>query len=58
MTIEVIDPVKDYAELMETLFDFDAIAKMFKGGFRMWEAPLTGKSARSGRNPTQAAIAR
>ncbi len=35
MTIEVIDPVKDYAELMETLFDFDAIAKMFKGGFRM-----------------------
>ena len=25
MTVEVIDPVADYAELMETLFDFDAI---------------------------------
>jgi phosphoglucomutase len=35
MTIEVIDPVKDYAELMETLFDFEAIRAMFKGGFRM-----------------------
>ncbi|MFI0847657.1 alpha-D-glucose phosphate-specific phosphoglucomutase [Mesorhizobium sp. IMUNJ 23232] len=35
MTVEVIDPVKDYAELMETLFDFDAIRAMFKGGFRM-----------------------
>jgi phosphoglucomutase len=35
MTVEVIDPVKDYAELMESLFDFAAIKKMFKGGFRM-----------------------
>ncbi|WP_442578598.1 alpha-D-glucose phosphate-specific phosphoglucomutase [Mesorhizobium sp. ASY16-5R] len=35
MTVDVIDPVKDYAELMETLFDFDAIRVMFKGGFRM-----------------------
>jgi len=35
MTIEVIDPVADYAQLMETLFDFDAIRAMFKGGFRM-----------------------
>jgi phosphoglucomutase len=35
MTVEVIDPVADYAELMETLFDFDAIRKMFKSGFRM-----------------------
>ena len=25
MTVEVIDPVADYAALMETLFDFDAI---------------------------------
>jgi polyphosphate glucokinase len=33
-------------------------ANAFKGGFRMWEAPLTGKSARSRRPPTQAAIAR
>ena len=35
MTVEVIDPVADYAELMETLFDFDAIRAMFAGGFRM-----------------------
>jgi phosphoglucomutase len=35
MAVEVIDPVADYAALMETLFDFDAIAKMFADGFRM-----------------------
>ncbi len=35
MTVEVIDPVSDFAELMESLFDFDAIRKMFKAGFRM-----------------------
>ncbi|TIO77113.1 MAG: alpha-D-glucose phosphate-specific phosphoglucomutase [Mesorhizobium sp.] len=35
MTVEVFDPVKDYAELMESLFDFDAIRANFKYGFRM-----------------------
>jgi len=35
MTIEVIDPVQDYAALMERLFDFDAIRALFAGGFRM-----------------------
>ncbi len=35
MTVEIVDPVTDYAELMESLFDFDAIRKMFAGGFRM-----------------------
>jgi phosphoglucomutase len=35
MTIEIVDPVKDYAELMESLFDFDAIRAHFKYGFRM-----------------------
>lgn len=35
MTIEVIDPVADYAELMARLFDFDAIRALFAGGFRM-----------------------
>ncbi|MBX3575919.1 MAG: alpha-D-glucose phosphate-specific phosphoglucomutase [Rhizobiaceae bacterium] len=35
MAVEVIDPVTDYAALMETLFDFEAIRAMFKGGFRM-----------------------
>ena len=35
MIVDVVDPVSDYAALMETLFDFPAIAAMFKGGFRM-----------------------
>ncbi|HWJ87933.1 MAG TPA: alpha-D-glucose phosphate-specific phosphoglucomutase [Pelagibacterium sp.] len=35
MSVEVIDPVADYAALMETLFDFDAIAAMFRSGFSM-----------------------
>ena len=35
MTIEVLDPVADYAELMETLFDFDAIRTLVSGGFRV-----------------------
>ncbi|HEV7309876.1 alpha-D-glucose phosphate-specific phosphoglucomutase [Ensifer sp.] len=35
MTITVIDPVADYAELMESLFDFGAIRKMIEGGFRV-----------------------
>jgi phosphoglucomutase len=35
MTITVIDPVADYAELMESLFDFSAIRKMIEGGFRV-----------------------
>jgi len=36
MAIEVIDPVADYAELMQQLFDFDAIRQLFdSGNFRM-----------------------
>ena len=35
MSVSVIDPVEDYAELMTSLFDFDAIAALFRGGFRM-----------------------
>ncbi len=35
MRVEVIDPVADYAELMERLFDFDAIRGLFASGFRM-----------------------
>jgi len=34
-TIEVIDPVADYAGLMARLFDFDAIRALFASGFRM-----------------------
>lgn len=33
--IEVIDSVNDYAQLMESLFDYDAIRALFAGGFRM-----------------------
>jgi len=35
MVVEVIDPVTDYADLMETLFSFDAIRILFASGFRM-----------------------
>ncbi len=35
MTIEVIDPVTDYAELMQSLFDFNAIRDMFASGFTL-----------------------
>jgi phosphoglucomutase len=35
LTVKVIDPVADYAALMERLFDFDAIRAMFRSGFRM-----------------------
>ncbi|MVA72803.1 alpha-D-glucose phosphate-specific phosphoglucomutase [Agrobacterium vitis] len=35
MTVEVLDPVADYAALMETLFDFAGIRNLFSLGFRM-----------------------
>ena len=35
MAVEVIDSVADYAALMQTLFDFPAIANMFASGFTM-----------------------
>ena len=35
MTIEVVDPVTDYADLMETLFDFGAIRAFVKDGFKV-----------------------
>jgi phosphoglucomutase len=35
MTVEVVDPVADYASLMEQLFDFDRMRAMLRGGFRM-----------------------
>jgi phosphoglucomutase len=33
--IEVIDPIADYLELMQRLFDFDRIRALFRSGFRM-----------------------
>ncbi|MEO7996083.1 MAG: alpha-D-glucose phosphate-specific phosphoglucomutase [Gemmatimonadaceae bacterium] len=35
LTIEIVDPVAEYARLMESLFDFNAIRKLFASGFRM-----------------------
>ncbi|MDG1279749.1 MAG: alpha-D-glucose phosphate-specific phosphoglucomutase [Pseudorhodobacter sp.] len=35
MLVDVVSPVADYADLMETLFDFNAIHALFAGGFRM-----------------------
>ena len=45
MQVEVIDSVSDYAELMQQLFDFDAIRTLFAGGFKM---RFDGMSAVSG----------
>lgn len=35
MTVEVIDPVADYAELMASIFDFGAIRDLLASGFRI-----------------------
>lgn len=35
MVVEVVDPVTDYAALMERLFDFNAMRKLIAGGFRL-----------------------
>ncbi|NHX27924.1 alpha-D-glucose phosphate-specific phosphoglucomutase, partial [Escherichia coli] len=35
MVVEVVDPVVDYKELMQSLFDFDAIRALFASGFQM-----------------------
>ena len=34
-TVEIVDPVTNYAALMRKLFDFDAIRALFASGFRM-----------------------
>ena len=33
--VAVIDPVADYAELMERIFDFDRLRDLFRSGFRL-----------------------
>jgi phosphoglucomutase len=35
MEIAIIDPVAEYAALMERLFDFDRLRDLFRGGFRL-----------------------
>lgn len=65
MQIEVVDPVADYAALMESLFDFPAIRAMFSDGFTMrfdamcavtgpyaTEISRTGSVRRRGRSST------
>ncbi|MEP1206261.1 MAG: alpha-D-glucose phosphate-specific phosphoglucomutase [Rhizobiaceae bacterium] len=50
MQIEIVDPVADYRDLMETLFDFDAIRKLFASGFSVrFDAmhAITGPYARA-----------
>jgi phosphoglucomutase len=34
MAIEIVDPVADYAALMERIFDFDRLRDLFRSGFR------------------------
>jgi phosphoglucomutase len=35
MIVEIIDPVADYAELMEQIFDFDRLRELFRRGFQL-----------------------
>lgn len=35
MVIEIIDPVTDYVNMMQEIFDFEAIKKLFRSGFTM-----------------------
>jgi phosphoglucomutase len=35
MEVTIIDPVADYAALMERIFDFDRLRDLFRGGFRL-----------------------
>jgi phosphoglucomutase len=49
-TVEIVDPVSDYEELMARLFDFERIAALFKSGFRIrYDAmsAITGPYARA-----------
>ena len=55
MTVEVINAVTDYAELMATLFDFNAIRDLFASGFRM---KFDGMHAVTGPYATETFISR
>ena len=35
MTVELVDPVAEYAALMERIFDFDRLRTLLRGGFRL-----------------------
>lgn len=34
-TLEIVDPVLDYAALLESIFDFASLRRLFEGGFRL-----------------------
>jgi len=42
--IAVIDPLGDYIELIQKLFDFDALRRLFQGGFRLLFDAMHGVS--------------
>jgi phosphoglucomutase len=42
MAVEVVDPVSDYAELMASLFDFEAIGRLARSDFRLRYDALHG----------------
>ncbi len=44
-TLEIVDPVENYAALMRTLFDFDALRALFAGGFTMRSTRCTRSPA-------------
>jgi phosphoglucomutase len=35
MTVEVVDPIAEYADLMQSLFDFERLRALLAGGFRV-----------------------
>ncbi len=35
MQIEIVDPVSDYVEMMQQIFDFESLKQLFKKGFKM-----------------------
>lgn len=41
-SVQVIDSVQDYLELMQQIFDFDALKRLFKGNFKLTVNALNG----------------
>lgn len=41
-TVEIIDSVKDYLELMKEIFDFGALKKLLQGGFKVLIDSMNG----------------
>ncbi len=54
--VEVVDPVADYAEMLEGLFDFAAIRRLLEGGFRMAFDALHGVTGPYARHVLEARL--